>query len=89
MGAKEPEGRTLTLTTQENTIKKTVDKKFAIPLDFDFFKHRVYPYGLKEGLFIRTELSSAKNVLLCTEDTDATYKLSDISLEYDVILDGP
>ena len=89
MGAKEPEGTTLTLTTQENTIKKTVDKKFAIPLDFDFFKHRVYLYGLKEGLFIRTELSSAKNVLLCTEDTDATYKLSDISLEYDVILDGP
>ena len=35
------------------------------------------------------KLNSAKNVLLCTRDTNATYKLSDISLEYDVVLDGP
>ena len=34
-------------------------------------------------------MNSAKNVFLCTGDTNATYKLSDISLEYDVILDGP
>ena len=32
--------------TQENAIKKTFDKRFAIPFDFDFFKHPVYPYGL-------------------------------------------
>ena len=79
----------LTLTTQENAIKKTLDKRFPIPLDFDFFKHPVYSYGLKERLFIRIELNSAKNVLLCTADTNATYKFSDISLEYHVILDGP
>ena len=66
-----------------------LDKRFAIPLDFDFFKHPVYPYDLKERLFIRIELNSAKNILLCMGDTNATYKLSDISLEYDVILDGP
>ena len=42
-----------------------------------------------QHLFITIELNSAKNVLLCTGDTNATYKLSDISLEYDVILDGP
>ena len=30
---------------QENAIKNTSDKRFAIPLDFDFFKHPVYPYG--------------------------------------------
>ena len=53
-----------------------------------FFKHPVYPYGLEQRLFIRIELNSAKNVLLCTGDTNATYKLSDISLEYNVILDG-
>ena len=50
VGAKKSDGTALTVTTQENAIKKTLDKRFAIPLDFDFFKHPVYPYGLKEGL---------------------------------------
>ena len=59
-----------------------------MPLDFGFFKNSVYPYGLEQCLFFRIELNSAKNVLLCTGDTNATCKLSDISLEYDVILDG-
>ena len=77
------------MTTQENAIKKTFDKRFAIPLDFDFFKHPVYPYGLKEDLIVRLELNSAEKVILCTGDTNATYKLSDISLEYDAIFDKP
>ena len=38
VGAKKADGKPLTVTTQENAIKKTVDKRFAIPLDFDFFK---------------------------------------------------
>ena len=41
--AKKSSGTALTLITQENVIKKTYDKKFAIPLDFDFFKHAVCP----------------------------------------------
>ena len=88
MGAKKTDGTALALTTQENAIKKILNKRFVIPLDFDFFKHLVYPYGLEQRLFIRIELNSAKNLLLCTGDTNATYKLSDISLEYNVILDG-
>ena len=58
-------------------------------LDFDFFKHPVYPYGLNEDLIVRLELISSEKVLLCTGDTNATYKLSDISLEYDAIFDEP
>ena len=77
------------MTTQENAIKKTFDKRFAIPLDFDFFKHPVYPYGLKERLIVRIELNSAEKVILCTGDTNATYELSDISLEYDAIFNEP
>ena len=46
-GAKKSDGTILTLTVQENVIKKAYDKRFAIPLDFDFFKHSLYPYGLK------------------------------------------
>ena len=40
----------------------------------------MYPYGLKEDLILR---------ILCTGHTPATYKLSDIWLEYDAIFDEP
>ena len=89
VGAKKADGTALTVTTQENAIKKTPDKRFSIPLDFDFFKHPVYPYSLKEHLFIRLELNSAGNVLLCTGDNNAIYKISDIYLEYNAILNEP
>ena len=89
VGAKKSDGRALTVTTQENAIKKMFDKQFAISLDFDFFKRPVYSYGLKEDLIVRLELSSSEKVILCTGDTNATYKLSDISLEYDAIFDEP
>ena len=89
IGAKKADGTGVTVTTQENAIKKTFDKCFAIPLDFDFFKHPVYPNGLKENLFVRLKLNSSEKIILCTGDTNAAYKLSDISLEYDVIFDEP
>ena len=41
VGAKKVDGTALTVTTQENAIKKKFDKRFAIPLDFDFFRHPV------------------------------------------------
>ena len=89
LGVKKLDGMALTLTTQEDVIKKSYDKTFAINLDFDFFKHPVYPYGLKEGLSITIELNTVKEVILCTGDTNAIYKISDIILEYDAIFDDP
>ena len=77
------------MTTQKNAIKKMLDKRFAIPLDFDFFRHPVYGYDLREDMIVRLELNSVQNVILCTGDSNATYKLSDISLEYDAIFDKP
>ena len=68
------------MTTQDHAIKNTFDKQFAIPLDFELFKHPVYPYGLKEDLIVRLELNSSKKVILCIGDTSATYKLSDIQI---------
>ena len=35
VGAKKADGTALTLTTQENVVKKTFDNRFAIPLDDD------------------------------------------------------
>ena len=87
LGAKKADGTALTLTTQENAIKKTFDKRFAIPLYFDFFRHPVYAYGLKEDLIVGLELNSPEKVILCKGDTSATYKLSNISLEYHAIFD--
>ena len=52
-----------------------------------FFKHPLYPHGLKGHLIVRTKLNSAEKIILCTGDTNATYELSDISLEYDAIFD--
>ena len=69
--------------------RRLFDKRFAIPLDFDFFKQPGYPYGLKEDLIVRLELNSEEKVTLCSGDTSATYKLSDISLEQDAIFDEP
>ena len=62
VGAKKSDGTALVVTTQEHAIKKTLDKRFSIPLDFDFFKHPVYPYGLKENLIVRPELNSSEKV---------------------------
>ena len=84
---KAEDGTALTFTTQENAIKKMFGKRFAIPLDFDFFKHHVYPYDLKKDLIVRLELNLPGKVILCTEGASAKYKLSDISLEHDAILD--
>ena len=89
MGVKKADGTALAVTIQENEIKKTFDKWFKIPLDFDFFSHPVYLYGLKEKLIVRLQLNSAKNVLLFTGNTNPTYKISDISFEYEAIFDDP
>ena len=69
VGAQKGDGTALTMTTQENVIKKTFDKRFAILLDVGFFKHPMYPYGLKEDLIVRIELNLSEKVILCTGDT--------------------
>ena len=53
IGAKKADGMALTVTTQASAIKKAFNKRFAIPLDFDFFKHPVYPYRLDSLLGLK------------------------------------
>ena len=52
------DGTALIETKQENSIKKMFDKRFGIPLDFDFFKHPVYPYEFLKDLIVRLKLNS-------------------------------
>ena len=40
-------------------------------------------------MIVRLELNFSEKVILCTGDISATYKFSDISLEYDAIFDEP
>ena len=61
-----------TVTIQKSAIKKCLSKRFAISLDFYFFKHPVYPYGLKENLIVRLKLNSPEKVILCRRDTTST-----------------
>ena len=56
-------------------------------MDFDFFKHPVSPYGLKEDFTERLEWNSSDEVILFSGDTAATCNLSDISLGYNAIFD--
>ena len=85
VGEKKTNGIAITVRSHKDAIKKSFDKRFLIPLDFDFFKHLVYPYGLREDLIARLELYSSENVVLCSGDAAAAYKLSDIFFEYDAI----
>ena len=70
-------------------LKRHLIKDLQYRYILTFFRHLVCPHVLKECLFIRIELNLAKNVLFCTGDTNATYKISDIYLEYDAIFDYP
>ena len=60
VGAKKADGTALAVATQKNAIKKIFDERFAVPLDFEFFKHPVYPYGRKEDLILMLPLDSSE-----------------------------
>ena len=72
---------------KKDGIVKTFDKRFTIPLNFYVFNHPVYPHELKNDLIVRLELNSSEKMIFCSGDTTATYKISDITLEYDSIFD--
>ena len=60
---------------------------FAMSLVFDFSKHLLYLYGLKEDLIARLELNFSEKVVLCSRNTAVTYKVIGISRECKAIID--
>lgn len=71
-GTENGDGSSTTVTTQENAKKKTFGKRLVVPLDFNFFKHPVYPYGVKKYLIVCLIINSSEKVTFCSGDTAAT-----------------
>lgn len=71
-GTENGNGSSITVTTQENAKKKTFGKRLVVPLDFNFFKHPVYPYGVKKYLIVCLIINSSEKVTFCSGDTAAT-----------------
>ena len=76
-------------TSQEpdNSTKNVYSNKYYVPIDFEMFKHMPhYNFGLIEDLIFEIDFASAGKMLL-TADTAATYQLTDINLEYELVRD--
>ena len=86
LGAKKADGTDPKLTCEENAIIKALGNSLPILLDFEFFKQPISPYYLEEDLVVTIDLSKSEKIMLCSDNT-ATFKITDIALEYDVIID--
>ena len=63
------------------------ENKFCIPLDFELLESTIpfYQYGLGSRLTYELTFSDYGYVIKSTED-DATYTISNISLEFDIVV---
>ena len=71
---------------KDQTIALIFDNKFCIPLDFEILESTIpfYQYGLGSRLTYELTFNDYGAVIKSTE-TDATYTISNISLEFDTI----
>ena len=77
------------ITSQEpdNSMKDASGNKYCAPIDFEMFKHMPhYNTDLMEDLICEIDFASAGKIML-TADTAATYQLTDINLEYELVRD--
>ena len=72
--------------TRDETVASIYDNRFCIPLDFEILESTIpfYQYGLGSRLTYELTFSDYGDVIKSTE-TDATYTISNISLEFDTI----
>ena len=72
---------------KDQTVASIYDNRFCIPLDFEILESSLplYQYGL--GSRLTYELTFADySVVIKATDPDATYTISNISLEFDTII---
>ena len=72
--------------TKDQTVASIYDDRFCIPLDFEILESTIpfYQYGLGSRLTYELTYSDYGDAIKSTED-DATYTISNISLEFDTI----
>ena len=71
---------------RDETVASIYDNRFCIPLDFEILESTIpfYQYGLGSRLTYELTFNDYGDVIKSTE-TDATYTISNISLEFDTI----
>ena len=72
--------------SKDQTVASIYDTRFCIPLDFEILESSLplYQYGLGSRLTYELTFADYSDVIKST-DPDATYKISNISLEFDTI----
>ena len=71
------------------TVASIFNNRFCIPLDFEILESSLplYQYGLGSRLTYELTFANYSDVIKAT-DTDATYTISNISLEFDTIINA-
>ena len=71
---------------KDQTVASIYDNKFCIPLDFEILESSLplYQYGLGSRLTYELTFADYSDVIKAT-DPDATYTISNISLEFDTV----
>ena len=74
------------LPPQDKVIAEAYGNKFIIPLDFEMLDSAApyYQVGLGNKLCYEIKLNNYNRVISSSK-TDATYKITDISLEYEIV----
>ena len=76
-------------SAKDQTVASIFDNKFCIPLDFEILESslRLYQYGLGCCLTYELTFADYSDVIEAT-NPDATYSISNISLEFDTVING-
>ena len=74
---------------KEQTVASIYDNRFCIPLDFEILESSLplYQYGLGSRLTYELTFADYSDVIKST-DSDATYTISNISLEFNTIINA-
>ena len=74
---------------KDQTVALIYDNRFCIPLDFEILESSLplYQYGLGSHLTYELTFADYSNVIKST-DSDITYTISNISLEFDTIINA-
>ena len=76
-------------SAKDQIVASIYDNRFCIPLDFEIFESSLplYQYGLGSRLTYELTFADYFNVINAV-DPDATYTISNISLEFDTIINA-